>query len=243
MSEVQRFFDKLKDLFGSQRMYIPYRDPYYTEVENSGLDGKFKLSYPPAAQSRKMVTKGKYRYGFPEGAVIHYNAGRFEPKQFLNYMRGMKYVTFLIDRQGHVWQDFPLDEWGHHAGMSSWGGFEGTVHDCFVGIELMSAGVLTKTLHGKFKSWFNTEINPEEVRNYKGEYYHCYTPEQESQLTDLLLWLENNGKGVFKFENVVGHHEVSPKRKKDPGGALSMMMDDYRTFLKNTKIERIQEQT
>jgi N-acetyl-anhydromuramyl-L-alanine amidase AmpD len=222
--------EKVKDWFGGKRIFAPEY-----KIEFPIDDFSPKLSYPPAAQSRKMITQGKYRYGFPEGAVIHYNAGRDDPKQFLDYMRSMKYVTFLIDRQGHIWQDFPLDEWGHHAGKSEWTYYRKTVHDCFVGIELLSAGVLKPTACGSFKTWFDTTVPENEVRLRGGRYFQKFTFEQEKQLEKLLLWLELTGEGVFSFNNVVGHHEVSPGRKQDPGGSLRFEMPNYREHLKELK--------
>lgn len=227
MFERPTVFDRMKDWFGGHRIYVPYRNPYYDEKSTH------ELSYPPAAQSRKMTTRGKYRFGFPEGAVIHFNAGREDPKKFLNYMRGMGYTTLLIDRQAHVWQDFPLDEWGFHAGKSDWNEYKETVNDYFIGIEVMSAGVLKRMKNGEYKSWFNTIIPSNEVRYREGKYYHIFTEDQEKQLSHLLVWLEKAGRGVFKFNNVVGHHEVSYGRKFDPGGSLSMSMHDYREHLKS----------
>lgn len=238
MFRFRSAIDRLKDFLGPHRINVPYRPQSEIEIIEPKFP-RFDLSYPPAAQSRKSITQGKYRYGFPEGAVIHYNAGSNNVKAFFNYMRSMKYVTFLIDRKGHVWQDFPLDKWGHHAGRSKWGGYERTVHDYFVGIEIMSAGIVEKRNDGLFKSWFDTIIPSDEVRSYKGKYYHAFTRDQEKQLVLLLMWLEQIGQGVFKFENVVGHHEVSPGRKSDPGGALSMTMSDFRVHLRKEKGLRI----
>jgi len=234
MFDLCSIIDRAKDWFGGQRIYSPSKTK---EVPIKEFEPE--LSYPPAAQSRKMITQGKYRYGFPEGAVIHFNAGRDDPKQFLDYMRDMKYVTFLIDRQGHVWQDFPLNEWGYHAGKSNWKGdvkeYTGTVHDSFVGIELLSAGVLKPTPCGSYKTWFNTIVPSNEIRVRDGRYFHKFTVEQEKQLEKLLLWLELTGEGIFGFGNVVGHHEVSPGRKQDPGGSLRFTMPDYRAHLKELK--------
>jgi lysozyme family protein len=47
----------------------------------------------------------------------------------------------------------------------------------------------------------------------------------------LLLWLKGNQPDVFQFEFVLGHDEVSPGRKNDPGGALSVTLPQFRERL------------
>jgi len=51
-------------------------------------------------------------------------------------------------------------------------------------------------------------------------------------LFKLLRWLEYNGNGIFKLDFVLGHDEVAPSRKNDPGGSLSMTMPEFRKKLK-----------
>ncbi len=71
----------------------------------------------------------------------------------------------------------------------------------------------------------------ERFQNREAGWYHRYTPEQEQALTDLLLWLKTNAPAIFDFELVLGHDEVSPGRKNDPGGSLSLTMPDLRARL------------
>lgn len=225
MEVAMRILDFFTNLFDDRKSnakapVCPFRYPEVT------------LYYPGAAQTDKMITQGKYPRGYPEGCVIHYNAGRFDPLDFLHYMRSKKYVCFVIDRLGHVWQEFPLDEWGFHAGKSYWRGISPTVHTHFVGIEVMSAGEL-HLKKGKWTSWFGTTYPENEVRIVDDKAFHAFTEVQEDSLKKLILWLYHNNDQVFSFKNVVGHHEVSPGRKSDPGGALSMSMPAYRAMLWN----------
>lgn len=198
---------------------------------------RINLEYPLAKQTRGMVARGKYPKGYPEGAVIHYNAGMFEAASFITYMRKQGYMTFAIDRNGTVYQDFNLDEWGYHAGRSEWGDIKGTVNNRFVGIEVFSAGLLNKEPHG-FSSYWGLPIRVDQVRCSAGEEniakgcYHAFTDTQINSLNNLLLWLESNGQGVFSLDLVVGHDEVSPGRKQDPGAALPFTMPSYRKYLK-----------
>ncbi len=108
-----------------------------------------------------------------------------------------------------------------------------------MGIEIQAAGKLTKE-GNTYKSYFGTTIPSAEVRtvatnnaNQKAGHYQKYTDAQETALVNLLLWLFKNNPDVFSLDFVVGHDEVSPGRKNDPGGALSSTMPKFRQKLKS----------
>lgn len=212
---------------------------------------------PFAIQNQlRMPTHGKYAGGYPRGAIVHFTSGHDEKGlsdavNTINYGRGQGYAYLCIARGGEIVQAHSVDEWGYHAGESKWtnklvGNLVGSVSDDLIGIEICNGSKLERTKDGRFKTWFGTYIAPSEVR-YVTEaaygcpdgYYQKYTPEQEATLTKTLLWLKaNDPTGLFSFDDVLGHHEVAGKRgigyfrKNDPGGALSMSMDDFRARLK-----------
>lgn len=219
---------------------------------------------PFAVQSpKRMKTKGKYEGGYPKGAVVHFTSGRYEggvDKALDTIEGGIKNgFTFLcIGNDGAIVQAHPINEWGYHAGESAWKNpkfvkrLVGTVSDDLIGIEINNAGKLEKTKDGRYKTWFGTYIDAKDVR-YVAEaeygcpsgYYHKFTPEQEATLIETLLWLKSNDKtGLFNFDLVVAHHEVSGKlgigffRKNDCGGSLSMNMNDLRSLLKAKSIAK-----
>ena len=198
-----------------------------------------KLLWCPFAEisEQQMKTRGKYRNGYPEGAIVHYTAGRRPGGISWGVKQG--YCYFMIQGDGNVIQSFPLDRWGSHAGRSHYPGYGDWVSQYFVGIEIACAGNLTSDVDGEFESWFGTTIPPEEVRivkendkNQKRGYYEKFTMAQEMSLITLLLWLHRNNPKVFKMESVLGHDEVAPTRKTDPGGSLFCDMHTFRTFLK-----------
>jgi hypothetical protein len=147
--------------------------------------------------------------------------------------------NFLVmDILGNVYQSRPMDKWGYHAGKSFWQGLGYSVSQDIAGVEILNVGRLTKK-GNKYYSWFDLEIPAEQVRYIEdplhGEkgYYCMFTAEQEESLKKLIVEMRNcspvvNGKPVFEINNVVGHHEISPKRKNDPSGALSMPMSQLR---------------
>ena len=197
-----------------------------------------------------MPTQGLYPRGYPEGAVIHYTAGQFKnglesAKNAVKEGAKNGYAYLCIGRDGKLVQAHPLNEWGYHAGQSFWPGLGKSLSSKLIGIELCSAGMLERQKDGSFKSWWGETIDPKQVRwvdeshGCEPGYYHAFSDVQEKALWALIIWLYGNDpKRRFKFDNVLGHHEIAGKdsigmnRKKDPGGSMSLSMDLLRTGLK-----------
>jgi N-acetyl-anhydromuramyl-L-alanine amidase AmpD len=212
--------------------------------------GHLFLWHPKATISpSRMQTKGLYAKGYPEGAVIHYTAGPYKNgvKDALNCIKegiSNEYAYLCIASDGTVVQAHPLNEWGYHAGQSYWAGLGKSLSSKLIGIELCSAGKV-KLENGVFKSWWGETIPGDDVRfvdeshGCEKGFYHAFTLEQERALWGLLMWLyENDPQRRFKFENVLGHHEIAGttqttkmRRKFDPGGSLSLSMEMLRNGL------------
>ena len=218
-------------------------DPDSTpENRPSVASGDQRLLWCPFAETdfRAAVTRGTYAEGYPKGAVVHFTAGRRNGlASALNYQVDQGHLYFVIDEDGNIGQNFPLDSWGYHAGRSGYSGLSGTVSDDLVGIEVQCAGKLTKQ-GDNYRTWFRTTVPESEVRtiptkkdNQEQGHYENYTEAQEHALATLILWLYTNNPRVFNLEFVVGHDEVSPGRKNDPGGSLSMTMPEYREYLRS----------
>ncbi|MBN2000950.1 N-acetylmuramoyl-L-alanine amidase [candidate division KSB1 bacterium] len=211
---------------------------------NKTESGQNFLWYPNAEIIEpEMRTRGRYPNGYPLGAIVHYTAGRSlsgdaNARNTISWGRQEGYAYFCISNTGNVFQAHPLDRWGSHAGRSSWPGLGEWVSTKLVGIEVCCAGKLTKISNDAYKSWFNEIYQPHLVRhsrskdNIKAGYYHKYTDEQEKALIDLILWLKRNNPDVFNFDYVLGHDEVAPDRKNDPGASLSMSMPNFRKLVK-----------
>jgi len=153
------------------------------------------------------------------------------------------YLFLSMDVLGKIYQSRPLTKWGYHAGKSYWKTVGSSVSNDFAGVEILNPSTLS-IKNGKFITWFkyvipNILVREAEARdNIAKGYYHVYSIEQEKSLLKLCVWLYNNsptkgGEKVFKIENIVGHDEVSPGRKNDPGHALSCSMPEFRI-----KVER-----
>lgn len=200
-----------------------------------------ELWYPKATVVEPpLPTLGAYAQGYPRGAVVHFTAGAYGLSE-LDLARQLGHAYFLIDEKGGVHQGFPLDRWGSHAGRSTWPGLgPNGVSRHLVGIEVDCAGLLKADGSGNFKTWWGASIPAEQVRlvpdardNRAPGVYHVFNDAQEDALTALLLWLKSNNPAVFDLDLVLGHDEVSPGRKTDPGGSLSMTMPEYRRCLQS----------
>lgn len=217
-------------------------DPDVTpDIRPSISEPGAKVLWCPFADSNfpKSKTLGSYEHGYPKGAIVHFTAGRRSglSEGLASQVRN-NYTYFLIDKDGNIGQNFPLDSWGQHAGKSSYPGLKERVSDDLVGIEIQAAGKVHQNGAG-YKTYYGVPVPASEVRtvgkqteNQEAGAYEKFTPEQEEALIRLLLWLHRNNPNIFNLDFVLGHDEVSPGRKNDPGGALSMTMPDLRKKLK-----------
>jgi len=210
-----------------------------------------KKSWIPYAEDGKSGAKrGRYKNGYPTGLVVHWTAGhRNGLKQGVNLMRATGMLYLLIDAEGSTAQTDPLTHWGYHAGASKHSGASGTVSDEYAGVEIQAAGTLRKSGEHFYPWWdkgknsASNRIDPAEVvkapkkGNIAAGYYHVYTQDQMTALRILCCWLYLNNPTVFSISRIVGHDEVSPGRKTDPGGALidkegnPISMSEFRDWL------------
>lgn len=221
---------------------------YNESAQNEGL------WFPTADRKLTMPTRGYYPSRWPQGAVVHFTAGRcmrgdVDAEAAIKYGATQSFCYFCISTTGKIYQTAPLDRWGNHAWPSEYAGLGSSVHKKLVGIEICNAGRLKRTDRG-YEPWWNkpgaasnTYFQEPDVRTVTAGdnilaagSFHKYTPEQEASLLDLLLWLHRSNPAVFKLDYVLGHDEVSPGRKDDPGGSLSMTMPLLRRALR----ERLQ---
>lgn len=236
-----RIFNSIKKWWYNRGAIIP---PVVPERNNQGGTqethggGVNLLWYPKAIKGSGMRVQGWYANGYPVGAVVHFTAGQCDTEQHakdsLSWGIGEGYTFFVIGPTGVVYQNFPLSHWGYHAGASSYPGLGSGVSSKLVGIEVACAGMVSD----QGGAWFGKLFAADRLRkvkkgaNIQDGTYVKYTPEQEEALIALLVWLKKNNPRVFDIQYIVGHDEVSPNRKNDPGGSLSMTMAELRALIK-----------
>lgn len=222
---------------------LPIHDP------SLYLYGEGSSWIPWAADAISGAKRGTYRKGYPEGLVVHWTAGwRNGLKAGNELMRNTGMLYLLVDGEGRLAQSDSLKHHGYHAGKSSHSGATGYVSDEYAGVELQAAGMLERR-GSKYYSWFDATYPATEVvtsqrdQNIAPGHYHAYTRAQMMTLRKLIVWLYLNRPDVFSIDRVVGHDEVSPGRKVDPGASLLLKpetkdqeilnMEEFRNVLWN----------
>lgn len=181
---------------------------------------------------------GKFNQGRADTIVIHFTAGSsFESA--VNHLCSDKTKAsahLVIGREGEITQLVPFDTVAWHAGKSQWKGRSG-LNRFSIGIELDNAGQLTKNEAGEFSSWFNRIYSANDV--HKGihrnqttsSFWHAYSQIQIEKTFEICeLLCEEYG-----IEEILGHEEIAPSRKTDPGPAFPL--EKLRQSIKTDRAE------
>jgi len=125
---------------------------------------------------------------------------------------------------GSVVQLVDLDDVAHHAGSSFWDGQKG-VNFFSVGIEINNLGPLTKRGAGFRDNYGHIYCyatpDPTPRNGFWWEPFSAFQYEQTAQLC------VEATRAIPTITQIVGHSDVSPKRKIDPGPAW-----DWNSFRK-----------
>lgn len=160
--------------------------------------------------------------------VFHYTActGASARATFLR-QAGPNRVSahLLVDRDGSVTQFVPLDLRAWHAGESSWDGFQ-DLNSHSIGIEVVNFGYLQKRADGSFLSADGTQQvlaadvveGRHQLPRWPWTFWQGYTAPQIATceaLADLLV-------RAYALRDIVGHDDIAPTRKVDPGPAFPL---------------------
>jgi len=160
----------------------------------------------------------------PQYLVIHYtaNGSMGETISHFNKRSSEASAHVVIDREGNVAQCVSFDRAAWHCGISRWGDLVG-LNRYSVGIELVNWGRL-KMRDGKFYAWQGTEVPESQVTwqhrkvDNKPFFWHTYTDEQVHACFDVAAAIVKE----YGLMGILGHDDISPGRKDDPGPAFDM---------------------
>ena len=169
--------------------------------------------------------------GLPDTLVIHYTAGSSlsGSVRALSTPAHKASAHLVIGKDGQVVQLVPFNTIAWHAGPSRWNGRTG-LNKYSIGIELDNPGLLKKTGSG-YQSWFGRIYNEADVimAKHRNEdvdrYWHIYT-EKQLEVNEAICRLLIE---TYDIKEIVGHEEISPGLKIDPGPAFPL--DKFRQKL------------
>lgn len=174
---------------------------------------------------------GKFTAGYPDSIIIHYTAGR-SAESSVNTLCNPKTKAsahLVIGRDNSITQLVSFDTIAWHAGRSSYKGRVG-FNKYSIGIEIDNAGRLEKS-GDKYVSWFKKKYELDDVveavhRNESASsFWHAYTEDQVAIVSDICELLID----TYQITSILGHEEIAPKRKTDPGPAFPL--DQLRNHL------------
>lgn len=201
-------------------------------VDNNGLLQGRKVKH-------KLVNKhsGAFAANLPDMLVMHYTAGSSLDGAVSHLMnpRVQASAHLVIGRDAHIVQLVEFSNKAWHAGRSKYLDRKG-LNQYSIGIELDNAGPL-KAAGSKFISDFGKYYDPDEVieathRNESApRFWHAYTEEQLECVRDVCEVLIER----FTIKTLVGHEEIAPQRKSDPGPAFPL--NKFRAQLLESRLE------
>lgn len=160
----------------------------------------------------------------PDTIIIHFTAGR-SAESSVSWFKdpaAKASAHLVIDREGKITQMIEFGKKAWHAGKSRWADRSG-LNDFSIGIELDNPGRLSK-VNDRFYSWFEKEYPKDVVVEGKHKheknvsYWHNFTEKQIDACFKVCKLLMEN----YNIKEVLGHDDVSPYRKNDPGPAFPM---------------------
>lgn len=139
----------------------------------------------------------------------------------------------VVDRDGTVWQIVPFNLKARHAGTSQWKGLT-SLNRYAIGIEIANYGWLDKQGDGSYKRSDTPRFQAENVTiapmpngtEIKG--WENYASEQLDAVERVTRALLDKYPSISQ---VLGHQEIAPRRKFDPGPAFPMQ--GFRNLLDN----------
>ena len=171
------------------------------------------MPYEPARWIGREIT--------PEIVVLHDTASRITQGNAARYLQNNDRnvsVHFVIERDGSVVQQVPLNRKANHAGKSSYHG-RGWCNGFSIGIEIVNPGKMQRGGGRDARAWWggtysidSYAIQEVSTAEHGAGWWMPYSEEQIASVIDLLQVLFN---GIETLKDIVTHWYISPGRKVD----------------------------
>lgn len=161
----------------------------------------------------------------PEYLVMHYTAATTAKSAISWFLTPIAQASahLVIDRDGTITQFAPFNIVTWHAGVSKWKGLSG-LNQFSIGIELVNGGRLSRT-GDKWTCPVDRCVVPDNeviMATHKNETtpaaWHDYTSKQLEVAVEIAALMVK----TYGLKDVIGHDDISPIRKSDPGPAFPM---------------------
>jgi N-acetylmuramoyl-L-alanine amidase len=174
--------------------------------------------------------------GKPRFIVIHYTAGGTASGAIATFANAGANVSahLVIDHDGTITQMVDLDRRAFHAGASRWRGVNG-LNGHSVGIEIVNWGKLKKSGSGGWVSWANAPVPDsrvilEEHKHFPGQVFGWEAFDHAQFVAAIGACQALVEEYGIKPWDLIGHDDISPFRKVDPGPAFDMDAFRQRVF-------------
>lgn len=156
--------------------------------------------------------------------VFHYTAGSSAEGsvRWLTSPEARASAHLVVGRDGSVTQLAPFNVQTWHAGVSNWQGLRGlNAHS--IGVELDNAG-LFKPAGDRYQAWFGRLYPKSEAvllqhkHHVQAAWWHLFTAPQLQVALSLAVLLVRE----YGLSDVLGHDDIAPGRKQDPGPAFPL---------------------
>lgn len=156
----------------------------------------------------------------PEAIVIHFTAGGSAQGAINTFINAGVSAHLILDREGKFTQMVPFNRKAWHAGVSEWQGRK-YLNGWSIGIEIVNYGPLSPSGDHFVTRWGNTIhekpfIGYHDNGSHEFHHWQFFTCKQLLSLKAALTLL----KAEYDIHLLLGHDEVAPKRKIDPGPAF-----------------------
>lgn len=167
----------------------------------------------------------------PTVIVLHYTASGGEDGQgdadYLSRASSRASAHVVVGRNGSIDQIVPFNKKAWHAGVSKHNGRD-NVNDFSIGIEIDNWGWLK---NGKSHSGAPIPAHLQFAGSRGGHNkWEAYREEQLQAVEEVVKAICD----TYPIEDIVGHEEIAPGRKQDPGPAL----DEFMAHLKKTYLKK-----
>lgn len=191
------------------------------KIKNHYLEGADRSNKSPNKREGTMK---------PVGIVLHYTASGGETgggdAAYLSRASARASAQVVVGREGDIHQLMPLNNIAWHAGKSSWNGVSDQ-NAYTIGIEIDNWG------------WLNgRDINLPEEQIFTGQRdgrghdkWESYNATQLDAVEKVIAAICSH----YDIQYIVGHEDVSPGRKQDPGPAL----DEFKLHMQAKYIPRM----